>query len=111
MTSALVAYSCLFSSLRATSLHSSSISHTGEVMDSLMTSSIASKLRDKFAPLRSEGRSTNMSKFDIRIMGRFSALDTSTSFFTPVTPTLVSVIDISGLLACTSGKCIKGISI
>ncbi len=99
ITSACVAYSCRLNNLRATSLQSSSISHTGEVMDSSMTSSIASKLRERLAPLRSEGRSTKISKFDIKIMGRFSTLDTSISFFTPVTPTLESVMGISGLLA------------
>jgi len=103
-TSVRSAYSCLSRSLRATRLHSCSISLTSPSIADWRTSSITSKLRERLAPFRLPGRSTKISKLEIKMTGRFPGLVTSTSFFTFFTPTLVRLILTSGRVDCTSGS-------
>ena len=50
------------------------------------------------------GKSTNASKVGSRIIGLLSSRFIFNSFFTPVTPTLVSDMGVSGVLSCVSGN-------
>lgn len=65
---------------------------------------MTSKLRERFAPLRLPGRSTKTSKLEMNMTGRFSGRETSTSFLTFLTPTLVRLIRTSGSVDWISGK-------
>ncbi|OQA53389.1 MAG: hypothetical protein BWY45_03036 [Euryarchaeota archaeon ADurb.Bin294] len=103
-TSVRSAYSCLSKSRRATREQSCSISFTSPSIADCKTSSITSKFLERFAPLRLPGRSTKISKLEMKITGRFPGLVTSTSFFTFFTPTLVRLILTSGRVDCTSGS-------
>ncbi|GEM_PF-1435560 len=60
---------------------------------------MTSKFRDRFAPFKLPGRSTKTSKVEIKITGRFSYRETSTSFLTFFTPTRVRFIRTSGDVA------------
>jgi hypothetical protein len=70
-----------------------------------MISEINSRFRDIWLPLWDGGRSTNKSKVTVSgrtdfLFGRWMC----TSFFTPVTPTLVSLKKEGASRDCTSGK-------
>ncbi len=65
---------------------------------------MTSKFRERFAPLRLPGRSTKTSKVEMKMTGRFSGLETSTSFLTFLTPTRVRLMRTSGMVDWMSGR-------
>ena len=88
LTSAYVAYSCFCLNLWQISAATTSIPWAGVSRVELITSLIASRLRERCDPFWVGGRSTNTSILQNKVV-TFPVLDTLMGFLTLVTPTRV----------------------
>ena len=104
-TSALVAYSCFFSSSLQMSAAKFSMPVVGAETVESTTSLMASGFLERWEPFWVAGRSTNTSMVQNMVPLRSEpsmSLLMRTGFLTPLTPTLVSLKLISPALYCTS---------